>query len=381
MDRFRGAGVYHAAMATDAERCRDEDVVVVGGGNSAGQAAVHLASRARSVRIVVRGKALKSTMSHYLVDRIERSPRIEVMTETEVAAVHGTATVESVSLRERRRRRQAGAVDRRVRDDRRRPVHRGDDGDARGRRRRLPAVRHRRRRSATGTSAGRCRTASRISSRRSARACSPPATCAPERRSAWRARSATARWSCASHTTCSPAESGYSSAPMRADRWSSWGFTRRRTALTTTKRVTPMTAPANPSRPNRSAPSPAPTRTASAFCTSGQKPSPNGRKIRGRLEPLVCTSLFTNGTSRCRVSSDLRLPGQRRSNRGGKPPWLWRAPELKNRHAAPRRMSSAIASAAGTARRFGHSLMMWMSFSPVSALTRTVAIPILPVRT
>ena len=95
VERFRGAGVYHAAMATDAERCRDEDVIVVGGGNSAGQAAIHLASRARSVRVVVRGKALKSTMSHYLVDRIERSPRIEVMTETEVAAVHGSATVES----------------------------------------------------------------------------------------------------------------------------------------------------------------------------------------------------------------------------------------------------------------------------------------------
>src|SRR5215213_8198665 len=99
VDRFRGAGVYHAAMATDAERCRDEDVVVVGGGNSAGQAAVHLASRARSVRIVVRGKALKSTMSAYLVDRIERSPHIEVLTETEITAVHGSATVESVSLR------------------------------------------------------------------------------------------------------------------------------------------------------------------------------------------------------------------------------------------------------------------------------------------
>jgi len=100
--RFRGAGVYHAAMATDAERCRDEDVIVVGGGNSAGQAASHLASRARSVRVVVRGKALKSTMSHYLVDRIDRSPRIEVMTETEVTAVHGSATVESVSLVDRR---------------------------------------------------------------------------------------------------------------------------------------------------------------------------------------------------------------------------------------------------------------------------------------
>src|SRR5215210_4005136 len=101
VDRFRGAGVYHAAMPTDAERCRDEDVIVVGGGNSAGQEAVHLASKARSVRVVVRGKALKSTMSAYLVDRIERSPRIEVMTETEIAAVHGNGTVQSVSLRDR----------------------------------------------------------------------------------------------------------------------------------------------------------------------------------------------------------------------------------------------------------------------------------------
>jgi thioredoxin reductase (NADPH) len=100
IDRFRGAGVYHAAMATDAERCRDEDVIVVGGGNSAGQAAIHLATRARSVRVVVRGKALKSTMSHYLVDRIERAPRIEVLTETEISAVEGTATVEFASLRD-----------------------------------------------------------------------------------------------------------------------------------------------------------------------------------------------------------------------------------------------------------------------------------------
>jgi thioredoxin reductase (NADPH) len=89
-------------MATDAERCRDEDVIVVGGGNSAGQAAVHLASRARSVTVVVRGTALKSTMSNYLVDRIERSPRIDVLTETEITEVRGTATVESVTLADRR---------------------------------------------------------------------------------------------------------------------------------------------------------------------------------------------------------------------------------------------------------------------------------------
>ena len=101
IERFRGAGVYHAMMASDAERSRDMDVIVVGGGNSAGQAATHLAKHARSVRIVVRGKALKSTMSHYLVDRIESSPKIEVMTETEVSALHGSETVETVSLRDR----------------------------------------------------------------------------------------------------------------------------------------------------------------------------------------------------------------------------------------------------------------------------------------
>ncbi len=102
MERFRGAGVYHWAMATDAERCRGEDVIVVGGGNSAGQAAVHLSHLARSVRVVVRGTALKSTMSQYLVDRIERTSNIEVMTETEVAAVHGKAALDTVSLRDRR---------------------------------------------------------------------------------------------------------------------------------------------------------------------------------------------------------------------------------------------------------------------------------------
>jgi thioredoxin reductase (NADPH) len=102
IDRFRGAGVYHAAMPTDAERSRDRDVVVVGGGNSAGQAAVNLATRARSVRVIVRDQTLKSSMSHYLRDRIQGSPRIEVMTETELTAVRGAATVESVTLRDNR---------------------------------------------------------------------------------------------------------------------------------------------------------------------------------------------------------------------------------------------------------------------------------------
>ena len=60
-----------------------------------------MASRARNVRVIVRGRGLSSSMSQYLIDRIEASPRIEVITETEVAAVHGAATVESVSLRDR----------------------------------------------------------------------------------------------------------------------------------------------------------------------------------------------------------------------------------------------------------------------------------------
>jgi thioredoxin reductase (NADPH) len=96
ISRFRGAGVYHAAMSTDAERARDKDVVVIGGGNSAGQAAVHLSRRARSVTVVVRGDALSSTMSRYLVDRIEESSHIEVLTNAELSEVRGSSTVESI---------------------------------------------------------------------------------------------------------------------------------------------------------------------------------------------------------------------------------------------------------------------------------------------
>ena len=107
-ERFAGAGVYYTAMASDAERCRDEDVIVVGGGNSAGQAAAGLARTARSVRIVIRGDGPASTMSRYLVQRLESRPNIEFMTRTEVRAVDGNGRLEYAELRNR----DDGAVDR-----------------------------------------------------------------------------------------------------------------------------------------------------------------------------------------------------------------------------------------------------------------------------
>ncbi len=101
VERFAGAGVYHAVMATDAERCRGEDVIVVGGGNSAGQAAAHLSRAARSVRIVIRGEGLAATMSRYLVERIESRPNIEILDGTELTAVHGEDRLEHADLRSR----------------------------------------------------------------------------------------------------------------------------------------------------------------------------------------------------------------------------------------------------------------------------------------
>src|SRR5215204_4632657 len=100
IDRFTGAGVYHVATSAGATRCEGEDVIVVGGGNSAGQAAVHLAKQARSVRMVVRRDSVAPTMSRYLLDRIERAANVQIVPNTELAAVHANGQLEAVSLRE-----------------------------------------------------------------------------------------------------------------------------------------------------------------------------------------------------------------------------------------------------------------------------------------
>jgi len=88
--QFEGRGVSYWASPVEARLCRDAEVALLGGGNSAGQAAVFLASHARQVRVLVRGPGLSSTMSRYLVDRIAASPNIEVLCETEVVELLGT---------------------------------------------------------------------------------------------------------------------------------------------------------------------------------------------------------------------------------------------------------------------------------------------------
>jgi thioredoxin reductase (NADPH) len=100
-DRFLGAGVYYGAGASEASLTKDEDVYIVGGGNSAGQAAMHFAQFSRHITMVIRGESLKSTLSQYLIDRIYSTPNIEVLTRTEVVALHGNEILEEITLADR----------------------------------------------------------------------------------------------------------------------------------------------------------------------------------------------------------------------------------------------------------------------------------------
>lgn len=102
LPRFEGLGVYYAATVMEAELCRGEDVAIVGGGNSAGQAAVFLAPRVRSVRILVRGRGLADTMSRYLVRRIEQAKNVTVHPFHQVVDAGGDNHLERVSVRESR---------------------------------------------------------------------------------------------------------------------------------------------------------------------------------------------------------------------------------------------------------------------------------------
>jgi thioredoxin reductase (NADPH) len=95
--RFLGTGIYYAATATEARRCEMKEVIVVGGGNSAGQAAVFLAGRCRHVHLLVRSAGLADSMSNYLIRRIAESPNITLHVKTEITALDGKDQLERVT--------------------------------------------------------------------------------------------------------------------------------------------------------------------------------------------------------------------------------------------------------------------------------------------
>jgi thioredoxin reductase (NADPH) len=107
LSRFEGAGVYYGATPMEAQLCVGEDVVIVGGGNSAGQAAVFLASTSGRVHVLVRGPGLADTMSRYLIRRIEENPAIVLRTRTEIVGLDGNGSLERIQWRDD----QTGAIE------------------------------------------------------------------------------------------------------------------------------------------------------------------------------------------------------------------------------------------------------------------------------
>jgi thioredoxin reductase (NADPH) len=102
VSQFEGAGVYYGATFMESQLCRGEEVIVVGGGNSAGQAAVFLAQTAKRVTMLVRSDGLAHSMSRYLIRRIEGNPAIVLKTRAEIVALEGTSHLERVRWRDHR---------------------------------------------------------------------------------------------------------------------------------------------------------------------------------------------------------------------------------------------------------------------------------------
>ena len=97
-DRFLHRGLYYGAGAGEAPMCINENVYVVGGGNSAGQAAMHFSRYARKVVLVVRGESLAASLSHYLVNRIAETANIEVLFNSEITALDGKEALEKIEI-------------------------------------------------------------------------------------------------------------------------------------------------------------------------------------------------------------------------------------------------------------------------------------------
>lgn len=101
LEKFEGQGIYYGATFMESQLCEKEDLIVVGGGNSAGQAAVYLSQTARKVHMLVRAGELADTMSRYLIQRIEENPSIELHFKTEIAALDGDTHLERVTWRDK----------------------------------------------------------------------------------------------------------------------------------------------------------------------------------------------------------------------------------------------------------------------------------------
>ena len=99
-NEFEGAGIYYAATEMEARYAKGTDAVIIGGGNSAGQAAMFLSRSARCVRVLVRGASLAASMSSYLLSRLNADPRITIEYGAEVSALYGTEQLEAVSIRD-----------------------------------------------------------------------------------------------------------------------------------------------------------------------------------------------------------------------------------------------------------------------------------------
>jgi len=100
--KFEGAGIYYGATFVESQLCRDEEVIVIGGGNSAGQATVFLAQTSKCVHMLVRSEGLAASMSRYLIRRIEENPAIDLRTCTEIVVLEGDQHLERVRWRDNR---------------------------------------------------------------------------------------------------------------------------------------------------------------------------------------------------------------------------------------------------------------------------------------
>jgi thioredoxin reductase (NADPH) len=112
LSEFEGRGIWYWASAIEAKLCSQQEVALVGGGNSAGQAAVYLSAQAAKVTMLVRGEGLAATMSRYLIDRIESAPNIELLAWKELSRLEGSAQagLEHVTWRDR----HGGVLERRA---------------------------------------------------------------------------------------------------------------------------------------------------------------------------------------------------------------------------------------------------------------------------